>query len=120
MRLVRILTRQLQRFSFPDPVDPFGGAFGRHPGHDENTSLPGKSFGEVPFDDGTIPFGSFAGIQPKGIRPVSPSCQQNPPSEALKNGLTGSGHATLELFLQGLCQIILKPPIKEGAHDFSP
>jgi hypothetical protein len=25
--------------------EPVGGALGRHPGHDENDSLPGKSFG---------------------------------------------------------------------------
>jgi hypothetical protein len=90
----RSFTRQLQKFSFPDPVDPFGVALGVIPVR-RNDSLPGKGFRAVPFDDGTIPFGSFSGIHPKWIRPVSPSCQQNPPSEALKNGLTGSGYATL-------------------------
>ncbi len=54
-----------------------------------------KGFRAVPFDDGAIPFGSFAGIHPKWIWPASLSCQQDPPSEALKNGLTGSGYVTL-------------------------
>ena len=40
-----MLTRQLQSFSFPGPVDPFGGALRRDPGHDENDSLPGQGLG---------------------------------------------------------------------------
>jgi len=39
----------------------------RHPGHDENNYLPGKGFRAGPFDDGIIPFGSFAGIHLSGF-----------------------------------------------------
>jgi hypothetical protein len=50
-----------------------------------------KGFGAEPFDAGTIPFGSYVEIHPKWIWPIFSPCQQNPPFEALKNGLTGSG-----------------------------
>jgi hypothetical protein len=55
----------LQKNSLPDPADPFGGALGRDPGNDENDSFPGQGLRAGPFDDGIIPFGSFAEIHPK-------------------------------------------------------
>jgi len=55
------VTRALQKIFFPDPVDPFGVAFGVIPVR-RNDSLPGKGFRAEPFDDGAIPIGSFAGI----------------------------------------------------------
>jgi len=72
-----VTDRQLQKFSLPDPVDPFGVAFGVIP-VGRNDSLPGKGFRAVPFDDGTIPFGSFAGIHPKWIWPCIPFMSTKP------------------------------------------
>jgi len=67
----------LQKFSFQDQVDPFGVAFGIIPVR-RNDSLSGKGYRAVPFNDGTIPFGSFAGIRPKWIRTYIPFMSTKP------------------------------------------
>jgi hypothetical protein len=65
------LPRQLQNFSLPDPVDPFGVAFGVIPVR-RNDSLPGKGLRAGPFDDGIIPFGSLPEFTPSefGLYPL--------------------------------------------------